>query len=185
MPHPFPSIHHLPSPPSTPPSPFHLVRSHLFTPYSLQSPILCHHSYSQKKKRRNLFSKKVVKTWRVPVDVSTVAAVRGVSVLLPSLCRRRVLCVQTHVPTPPLFSSPPFLVHGAVLTGTATFFFFHTLLYIDRAQSKLLSNHVVCIVSECAGVDKQSDTRLQTARRRGHPLGKNLPFSLRSDDPIR
>jgi len=77
-----------------------------------------------------------VKTWLVPVDVSIVEAVRGVSVLLPSSCRRRVPCVQTHVPTP-LF--PPFLVvvHGAVLTGTAIFFFYK-LLYIDRAQSKIV-----------------------------------------------
>lgn len=41
-------------------------------------------------------------------------------------CRRRVAVacsVQTHVPTP-LFSSLLFVVYGAVLTGTATFFFF-------------------------------------------------------------
>ena len=117
-------------------------------PYPIQLLISCHHLYSQKKKR-NLFLKKVVKTWLVPVDVSIVEAVRGVSVLLPSSCRHRVPCVQTHVPTPPLFSSLLFfvVVYGAVLTGTAIFFFFYNLLYIDRAQSKLLSKiHIVCIV---------------------------------------
>jgi|SRR5712671_46288 len=46
-------------------------------------------------------------TWLVPVDVSIVAAVRGVFVLLPWLCLRRVPCVQTHVPT--TFPLPSFL----------------------------------------------------------------------------
>jgi hypothetical protein len=87
-------------------------------------------------------------------------------------------CVQTHVPTP-LFP-PPFLVHGAVLTGTANFFFYK-LLYIDRAQSKLLSkNNVVCIMFVSK---KQSDIRLRTAQRRGHQLGKDS-FLLGSDDLI-
>jgi hypothetical protein len=144
---PFP-FHHLPSylSPSTPPSPTHLVRSHLFLPCPLQSLII-----HTAKKKETYTLKKVVKTWRVPVDVSTVAAVRGVSVLLPSLCRRRVLVCRRMYLLPP--SPPPFPVvfHGAVLTGTATFFFIHCL-YIDRAQSKSLSHHVVCIVTECAAV---------------------------------
>ncbi len=56
---------------------------------------------------------------------------------------------------------PPFLVvvHGAVLTGTATFLFFYELLYIDRAQSKLLSKiHVVCIVTGRVRVENTSRT---------------------------
>jgi uncharacterized membrane-anchored protein len=66
----------------------------------------------------------------VPVDVSIVAAVRGVSVLL------RVSCVQTLVPTHLLSHLPSLVVHvhGAVLTGTASFFY--TLLHVDGAQSK-------------------------------------------------
>jgi len=110
------------SSPSTTPPPPHLVRSYLFIPCPLLSLISCHHFIQ--KKRRNLFFLKVVKTWRVPVDVSIVAAVRGVSVLLLSSCCRRVPCVQTHVPTLPLFFPSPFLVvvRGAVLTGTTTFF---------------------------------------------------------------
>jgi hypothetical protein len=59
----------------------------------------------------------------------------------------RALCADACTYSPLFF--PPFLVvvYGAVLTGTATFFpfFFYKLLYIDRAQSKLLSKiHVSC-----------------------------------------
>ena len=113
------------------------MRYHLIMPYPIQLLISCHHLYSQKKKR-NLFLKKVVKTWLVPVDVSIVEAVRGVSVLLPSSCRHRVPCVQTHVPTPPLFSSLLFfvVVYGAVLTGTAIFFFFFTTCYTSTGHNQ-------------------------------------------------
>lgn len=58
-------------------------------------------------------------TWLVPVDVSIVAAVRGVFVLL------RVPCVQTLVPTP-LPSHLSLDVRGAVLTGTAFFLYIAT-----------------------------------------------------------
>ena len=78
--------------------PTRLVRPRLFILYSMQPLILCHHPYSPKKRKSIL--KIFVKTWLVPVDVSIVEAVRGVSVLLPLSCRRRVPCVQTHVPTP-------------------------------------------------------------------------------------
>jgi hypothetical protein len=100
--------------PSTSPSPTHLVRSHLSMPYPMQLLISCHPSTQPKKKKKKSIFKKVVKTWLVPVDVSIVEAVRGVSVLLPSSCRRRVPCVQTHVPTPPLFSSLLFLSSSMV-----------------------------------------------------------------------
>ena len=61
----------------------------------------------------------------------------------------RALCADACTYSSPL-SFPPFLVvvYGAVLTGTATSFFSYKLLYIDRAQSKLLWKiHVVCIVT--------------------------------------
>jgi hypothetical protein len=126
-----------------------------------------------------------VKTWLVPVDVSIAEAVRRVSVLLPSSCRRRVPCVQTHVPTPPPLFIPPFLVVicGAVLTGTATFlfFFFYKLLYIDRAQSKLLSKiHFVCIVTGRVHVKNTSWTSSCKLPKGGHTylVKKHIFFLL-------
>jgi hypothetical protein len=97
----------------------------------------------------------------------------------------RALCADACTYSSPLFFSPFLVVvYGAVLTGTAAFFFFffYKLLYIDRAQSKLLSKiHVVCIVTRRVHVKNinQLDTRLQTAQRRAHPLGKkNIFFAL-------
>ena len=101
-------------------------------------------------KKSYFLKKKIVKTWLVPVDVSIVEAVRGVSVSLPSPYRRRAPYAQTHVPThPPLLFFV--VVHGAVLTGTATFFFFFfTQIAIHRPgtnQNCYGKSHVVCIVT--------------------------------------
>lgn len=67
-------------------------------------------------------------------------------------CRRRVPCVQTHVPTHPFPFPPPFLSYHPWCGADGDRVFFYTLLYIDRAQSKLLSNPfrvhpiVTCVV---------------------------------------
>ena len=98
----------------------------------------------------------------MPVDVSIVAAVRGVSVLLS------VPCVQTLVPTSLPFYLLSLVVYVAVLTGTASFFL--TLLHVDRAQSKMLSNSFRVLRNPCHV--KQLDTRLRIAQRRAHQLGK-------------
>jgi hypothetical protein len=97
-----------------------------------------------------------------------VAAVRGVSVLL------RVPCVQTLVPTPIPSYLLSLVVYVAVLTGTASFF--HTMLHVDRTQSKLLSNPFRVLRNPCHV--KQLDTRLRIAQRRVHQLGKRPPFPL-------
>lgn len=81
------------------------------------------------------------------------------------------LCADACTYSSPLFFSPLLcrrLWCGA--DGDRDFlFFFYNLLYIDRAQSKLLSKiHIVCIV--------QLDTRLQTVQRRAHLLGKQISF---------
>lgn len=65
----------------------------------------------------------------MPVDVSIVAAVRGVSVLL------RVPCVQTLVPTPLPFYLLSLVVYVAVLTGTASFF-----SYIATCRPRAIKN---------------------------------------------
>jgi hypothetical protein len=154
------------SSPSTTPPPPHLVRSYLFIPCPLLSLISCHHFIQ--KKRRNLFFLKVVKTWRVPVDVSIVAAVRGVSVLLlPSSCRRVCRRMYLLLPSSPL---PPFLVHGAVLTGTATFFL---NCYTSTGHNQTCYRKSMLCASFVS--KKQSVTRLRTAQRRARPLGKNYP----------
>jgi hypothetical protein len=138
----------------------------------------------KKKKKRNLYS---CEAWLVLVDASTVVAVRGVSVL-PSLCRRRVPCADacTYTSLPP---SPPFFlpvlsfscVHVAVLTGTASFFFFIHCIYFDPTQSKSLFNLLRVPRNLCGVI--QSDIRLQTVQRLAHLHGKQ-PLFLRSDDPI-
>ena len=61
----------------------------------------------------------------------------------------RVPCVQTLVPTPFLPILLSLVVYVAVLTGTASFF--HTLLHVDRAQSKLLSNTFRVLRNPCHG----------------------------------
>ena len=128
-------------------------------------------------KRRNLSLKKVVKKkhggcpwmfqlWRLCV------------VFLCCYCRRVAVCADacTYSPLPPSFSRPWCGADGD------RDFFFYKLLYIDRAQSKLLSkNHVVCIVFVSK---KQSDIRLRTAQRREHQLGKDYPSCFGSDDLI-
>ena len=102
------------------------------------------------------------------MDVSTVAAVRGVFVLLPSSCRR--VCRRMYLlPSSP----PPFLVHGAVLTGTATFFFFINC-YTSTGHNQIVIEKIMLCAS-CSCRKNQSDTRLRTAQRRGHPLGKDYP----------
>ncbi|KAH9953302.1 hypothetical protein BC827DRAFT_140602 [Russula dissimulans] len=81
----------------------------------------------------HLLSRCESETWLVPADVLIVAAVRRVFVLLPWLCRRRVPCVQTHVPT--AFFLFFFVVRGAVLTGTASFF---THSYISTGRNQII-----------------------------------------------
>jgi hypothetical protein len=105
----------------------------------------------------------------VPADVSIVAAVRGVSVLL------RVPCVQTLVPTPLPFYLLLLVFCVAVLTGTACLLF-HTLLHVDRTQSKFLFNPFRVLRNPCHV--KQLDTRLRIAQRRAHQLGKRPPPPL-------
>ena len=162
-----------------------------FATYLIHLLISCHHSYSQKERRQSILKKKVVKTWLVPVDVSIVEAVRGVSVLLPSSYRCRAPYVQTRVPTPPPPSFPSFLVvvHGAVLTGTATFFFFFFLqIAIHRPGTIKIVIENPCRVhrnrSWCQ--NHQLDTRLRTAQRRVHPHGKKKhPFCSDQMTPSR
>lgn len=105
-------------------------------------------------------------------------AVRGVSVLLPS----RALCADACTYSSPLFF-PSFLVvvNGAVLTGTATSFFFFFFLQIAIHRPGTIKTVIEnpCRVhrnSSCSCQKHQLDTRLQTAQRRVHPLGKKHPF---------
>ena len=137
-----------------------------FPPQRASPPVLCvlsfyHHTATdpvhirpverEKKKKRNLFKR--CETWLVPVDVSIVAAVRGVSVLL------RVSCVQMLVPTHLLSHLPSLVVHvhGAVLTGTASFF-----LYIATCRrgaiKMIIPTHSVCVVTlvSCRTVGHQA-----------------------------
>jgi hypothetical protein len=125
----FPSNHHHHLPPHRASSAFRA--SLIFMPIHLLT--LCI-PYSQEKNK----TIKSCETWLVPVDVSIVAAVRGVFVLL------RVPCVQTLVPTP-LPSHLSLDVRGAVLTGTA-FFFIHCYMSTGRNQN-CYPTHFLCIVT--------------------------------------
>lgn len=169
----FPSIHHHPLSSLT-----HFVRSRRFMSCPARSLILCHRFIQPKqKKKKFIFKKKFVKKkhggcpwmfqlWRLCV------------VFLCCYCRRVAVCADacTYSPLPPSFSRPWCGADGD------RDFFFYKLLYIDRAQSKLLSkNHVVCIVFVSK---KQSDIRLRTAQRREHQLGKDYPSCFGSDDLI-
>jgi hypothetical protein len=77
-------------------------------------------------------------------------------------------CVQTHVPTPPLF--PPSFSCRPWCGADGDRDFFFKLLYIDRAQSKLLSKiHVVCIVTECVRVEKTVGHQAANCPKAGTP----------------
>ena len=111
-----------------------------FHVHTATDPVHIHPVEREKKKKRNLFKR--CETWLVPVDVSIVAAVRGVSVLL------RVSCVLALVPTHLLSHLPSLVVHvhGAVLTGTASFFFIHCYMSTGRNQM-IIPTHSVCVVT--------------------------------------
>lgn len=89
----------------------------------------------------------------------------------------RALCADACTYSPLFF--PPFRRLWCGADGDRDFlFFFYKLLYIDRAQSKLLSkiHFRVHRNSSCSCQKHQLDTRLQTAQRRAHPLGKKTFF---------
>src|SRR6266567_3477571 len=88
----------------------------------------------------------------------------------------RALCTDACTYTSPLFF-PPFLVvvYDAVLTGTATSFFFFLQIAIHRPGTIKIVIGNPCRVHRnpsCSCQKNQLDTRLQTAPRRVHPLGK-------------
>lgn len=124
-----------------------------------------------KKKKRNLFKR--CETWLVPVDVLIVAAVRVVSVLL------RVSCVQMLVPTPLPSHLPSLVVHGAVLTGTASFFLY--IATCRRGAIKMIfPTHSVCVVTRVMSNSRTPGCELPKG---GHTYLVNaLPPP--SDDPI-
>lgn len=79
-------------------------------------------------------------------------------------------CVQTHVPTPlfpPSFSRP-----WCGADGDRDFFFINC--YTSTGHNQIVIEKPCCV--HRVRVEKnQSDTRLRTAQRRGHPLGKDYP----------
>src|SRR6266851_5177885 len=161
----FPSNHHY-----HPPPPSCLIRISCVLNlhvYTAADPV---HPYSRAKNK----TIKSCETWLVPVDVSIVAAVRRVFVLL------RVPCVQTLVPTP-LPTHIPLVFRGAVLTGTA-FFFIHCYMSTGRNQN-YYPTHFLCIVTR---VMSNSWTPGCELPKGGHTYVVNaLPLPLsRSDDPI-
>jgi Zinc knuckle len=158
----FPPIHH--HLPSSAPSLTHLVRFHRFMSCPMQSLISCNRFIlSKQKKKKFTLKKKVVKN---------MAGARGCfncGGCAWCFCVVTVVvspCVQTHVPTPlfpPSFSRPWCGADGDR----------DLLLYIDRAQSNCYRKTMLC--ASCSCRKKQSDTRLRTAQRRGHPLGNDYP----------
>jgi len=117
-----------------------------------------------------------------------VEAVRSVSVSLPSSCRRRVPWVQTHVLTPPSFLPFSCRLLWCGADGDRDFLFFsYKLLYIDGAQSKLLSKiHVVCIVIRRVHVKNTSWTPGCKLPKGGHThLVKKHQFCFDQMTPSR
>ena len=105
------------------------------------------------------------------------AAVRGVSVLL------RVSCVQTLVPTPLPSHLPSLVVHGAVLTGTASFFFFtHCYMSTGRNQNDY-PTHSVCVVTRVMSNSRTPGCELPKG---GHTYLVNaLPPPIRCPDRVK
>ncbi|KAH9980813.1 hypothetical protein BGW80DRAFT_294149 [Lactifluus volemus] len=101
-------------------------------------------------------------------------------------CRCFVLCVQTHVPIPPLSSPPIFFFSFSCRAccgadGDRVLFFFIHCIYIDPAQSKSLSKPltVACTWYSCLVVSYSRTPGCKLPKGWHSYMVKN-PFFIRS-----